>query len=314
MDLAETLLALAGAVAPDGGRGVGRALRAILAAAAPSDAAEAVLRRPEGWACCRLDDGDADVAAADLLERVRALRAPLRLDDLPEAAAFPETQRRMAALGLRSLLAVPFAGPARPHLPAAGPEGAIVLARRYGWAFAGASLHVLWPVARLAGQAFELAIALTALTERAERLEAERARLAADPEAREAERRSIVLELEEARAAADRARAAAETAASRALDVEGVLGQTAAERDALREELSRSDRARAALDEELAAVHQELDALRAERDAAVESRERAAAVLRETEARLAEAEGPPPEGDAAPARRASRSSRSRRES
>src|SRR5882672_279926 len=189
MDLSETLLLLVGAVAPDGGRGVGQALRAILEEAVPFDAAEAVLQRPGGWAHSRLDDGDGVFPGDDLLSRLATLRAPLRIDDLPEAASLPETERRMSALGLRSLLAIPFAAGA-PSGGAAfsGPEGAIVLARRFGWAFAGASLHLLWPVAGIAGRAFELAIALTALTERTERLEAEVARLAAAPEAHEAER------------------------------------------------------------------------------------------------------------------------------
>jgi len=173
MDLSETLLLLVGAVAPDGGRRVGETLRAILEEAAPFDRAEAVLRRPSGWTHSRLDDGGAQVAGDDLLSRLATLRAPLRIDDLPEAASFPETERRMRALGLRSLLAVPFAaGAPSGGADFSGPEGAIVLARRFGWAFAGASLHFLWPVAGIAGRAFELAVALTALTDETERLQA----------------------------------------------------------------------------------------------------------------------------------------------
>src|SRR5258708_38805324 len=129
MDLSETLLLLVGAVAPDGGRGVGQALRAILEEAVPFDAAEAVLYRPGGWAHSRLDDGDGGFAGDDLLSRLATLRAPLRIDDLPEAASLPDTERRMSALGLRALLAIPFAagapprggprrGPARPRAPA----------------------------------------------------------------------------------------------------------------------------------------------------------------------------------------------------
>jgi len=254
MDISDGLLALAGAVAPDGGRGVGQTLRALLQHAAPFDAAEAVLRRREGWAHCRLDDGEAHIAGEDLLAHVVRLRAPLRLDDLPEAAAFPETHRRLSALNLRSLLAIPFSagtdqgGAELSRDPAArGPEGAVILARRFGWAFAGTSLHFLWPVAGLAGRAFELAVALTALTDRTETLEAEVARLAASPQAQEAERQRLLLELEEARResgeawrAVDAARAAGVEAASRALDLEGLLGHAAAERDALREELART--------------------------------------------------------------------------
>src|SRR5437899_404271 len=154
MDISDGLLALAGAVAPDGGRGVGQTLRVLLHHAAPFDAAEAVLRRREGWAHCRLDDGEAQIAGDDLVAHVVRLRAPLRLDDLPEAAAFPETHRRLSALNLRSLLAIPFSAGTDPDAaelsrdPAArGPEGAVILARRFGWAVAGTSLHFLWPVA-----------------------------------------------------------------------------------------------------------------------------------------------------------------------
>lgn len=254
MDISDGLLALAGAVAPDGGRAVGQTLRALLQQAAPFDAAEAVLRRREGWAHCRLDEGEARIAGEDLLAHVVRLRAPLRLDDLPEAAAFPETHRRLSALNLRSLLAIPFSAGSDPDGlelsgdPAArGPEGAVILARRFGWAFAGTSLHFLWPVAGLAGRAFELAVALTALTDRTGGLEAEVARLAANPQAQEAERRGLLHELERARGesaeawrAVDAARAAGVEAASRAFDLEGLLGHAAAERDALRDEVTRT--------------------------------------------------------------------------
>src|SRR3989442_14566128 len=254
MDISDGLLALAGAVAPDGGRAVGQTLRALLQHAAPFDAAEAVLRRREGWAYCRLDDGEAQIAGEDVLAHVVRLRAPLRLDDLPEAAAFPETHRRLSALNLRSLLAIPFSAgtdadgaPLSGDPAARGPEGAVVLARRFGWAFAGTSLHFLWPVAGLAGRAFELAVALTALTDRTEGLEAEVARLAAGPQAQEAKRPGLLLEVESARReskeawrAVDAAREAGVEAASRALDLEGLLGHAAAERDALRDELART--------------------------------------------------------------------------
>ena len=244
MDLSETLLLLVGAVAPDGGRGVGQALRAVLAKAAPFDAAEAVLRRRGSWAHNRLDGGDSAIAGDDLLGRLASLRAPLRLDDLPEAASFPDTERRMGALGLRSLLAIPFAaGAPSGGSDLGGPEGAVVLARRFGWAFAGVSLHFLWPVAGVAGRAFELAIALTALTERNEELEAELARLEATPSAKAAAEERLLEELDGARreAAFARAallelRAARAESGSRVLDLEGVLGETAAERDVLRAE------------------------------------------------------------------------------
>src|SRR5437773_2615494 len=281
MDISDGLLALAGAVAPDGGRGVGQTLRALLQHAAPFDAAEAVLRRREGWAHCRLDDGEAQIAGEDLLAHVVRLRAPLRLDDLPEAAAFPETHRRLSALNLRSLLAIPFSAGTDPEGaelsrdPAArGPEGAVILARRFGWAFAGTSLHFLWPVAGLAGRAFELAVALTALTDRTETLEAEVARLAASPQAQEAERQRLLLELEEARResgeawrAVDAARAAGVEAASRALDLEGLPGHAAAEgaREQLESrgrEATEATRARESAEEEVRHWRAEADRLR----------------------------------------------------
>src|SRR5258708_37021655 len=168
MDLSETLLLLVGAVAPDGGRGVGQALRAILEEAVPFDAAEAVLYRPGGWAHSRLDDGDGGFAGDDLLSRLATLRAPLRIDDLPEAASLPETERRMSALGLRSLLAIPFAAGAPSRgAPFHRPGGGDLPLRRFRWAFVGGSPHPLLPGAGRAGAAFVRAPAPTPPPERA---------------------------------------------------------------------------------------------------------------------------------------------------
>src|SRR5260221_2115672 len=144
MDLSETLLLLVGAVAPDGGRGVGQALREILEEAVPFDAAEAVLHRPGGWVHSRLDDGDGVFAGDDLLSRLAILRAPLRIDDLTEAASLPDTERRMGALGLRSLLAIPFAAGAPPGGGALSrAEGASLLGRPLRPALAPAAAHPL---------------------------------------------------------------------------------------------------------------------------------------------------------------------------
>ena len=307
MDISDALLALAGAVGPDGGRAVSQTLRALLQAAAPFDAAEAVLRRREGWAHCRLDEGEAHIVGEDLLDHVVRLRAPLRLDDLPEAAAFPETHRRLSALNLRSLLAIPFSagmdpeGGEAPGDPAArGPEGAVILARRFGWAFAGTSLHYLWPVAGLAGRAFELAVALTALTDRTESLEVEVARLTADPQVQEAERQALRLEVERARVesaeawrAVDSARAAGQEAASRAFDLEGLLGHAAAERDALRGEAEQARGEAEALRAEVAGLRADAEAARVQleargREAAEAHRAREAAEA-DLEARVREA-------------------------
>src|SRR5258708_31946004 len=107
MDLSETLLLLVGAVAPDGGRGVAQSLRAILEEAVPFDAAEAVLRRPGGWAHSRLDDGDSAVAGDDPLSPPAPPPAPLRIGQLSQAAPLPATERRIGVLGPHSPLPIP---------------------------------------------------------------------------------------------------------------------------------------------------------------------------------------------------------------
>ncbi len=130
MDLAEKLLVLADAAVADGGQALVRALRAVLAETAPFDAGEAVLAVDGRLLRWRIDDGQAgEILGADLVRHVGAVHAPLRLDDLDDVSPFPETRRAMETLGLRSLLVLPFQG-----------GGALAVARRYGWAFVGASL------------------------------------------------------------------------------------------------------------------------------------------------------------------------------
>lgn len=153
--LPEPLLALASAVVDDGGGTVLSVLQAILADAAPFDVAEVALRRgsvSERFCLSPARDAAA-FTADDVLDRVMADGAALRLDDLGEADPFPRTRERMKAEGLRSLLAVPFT--------AGGAEGMVALGRRQGWAFVGASLHVLGPVASMAGLALDRSLALT---------------------------------------------------------------------------------------------------------------------------------------------------------
>jgi hypothetical protein len=152
--LPEPLLALASAVVDDGGGTVLSVLEAILADAAPFDVAEVALRRGGVSERFHLSPGRdvASFTADDVLDRVMADGA-LRLDDLGEADPFPRTRERMKAEGLRSLLAVPFA--------AGGAEGMVALGRRQGWAFVGASLHVLGPIVSMAGLALDRSLALT---------------------------------------------------------------------------------------------------------------------------------------------------------
>jgi GAF domain len=154
--LSEPLLALASAISGDGGATVLSVLQAILAQAAPHDAAEVVLRRDHCTERFRLgpDREGEPFTADDVLDRVLEDGAPFRVDDLEEAEPFPRTRERMRAQGLRSFLALPFT-------TGGGPEGMVVVARRHGWAFVGASLYTLCPVARMAGLALDRALALT---------------------------------------------------------------------------------------------------------------------------------------------------------
>ena len=134
-------------------------------------------------------EAETDIVAADLLMHVGVCGQPLRVDDLPELQEFPATLENMRAQGLQSLLLFPLA-------PAGGPVGAIVLARRFGWAFAGAPIGYLWPLARMGGLCLERALALTALRrkldfmgdgERDQRGSVERLRRERDDAVREAE-------------------------------------------------------------------------------------------------------------------------------
>src|SRR5262245_10531831 len=157
--LPEPLLALASAVVDDGGGTVLSVLQAILADAAPFDVAEVALRRgsvSERFCLSPARDA-APFTADDVLDHVMNDGAALRLDDLGEADPFPRTRERMKAEGLRSLLVVPFA--------AGGAEGMVAVARRQGWAFVGASLHVLGPVVTMAGLALDRSLALTRATQ-----------------------------------------------------------------------------------------------------------------------------------------------------
>jgi hypothetical protein len=195
MDLAEKLLVLADSAAADGAQGLLRALRTVLADIAPFDVGEAVLTSGDRLLRWRLDEHEGELLGADVVRHIGTLHAPLRFDDQDEAKAFPETHQALVALGMRSLLVLPFQG-----------GGALAVARRYGWAFVGASLHHLWPIRGMVGIALRQAVLLTGLAQRVEAQEAELERANATPD-------ELRARLE--RAQAEAAEARRETAALR---------------------------------------------------------------------------------------------------
>jgi len=156
LDLTEALLRLVAATSWDGGAGLVHALSEVVREATPFDAGEVAVAQPVEFRRWSLTDDETDVVESDLLLYVGASARPVRVDDLPEVVDFPRTHALMRERGLQSLLLFPLASPG-------GPEGAIVLARTFGWAFAGAPLGYLWPIARMSGLCLERALALTAL-------------------------------------------------------------------------------------------------------------------------------------------------------
>lgn len=156
LDLTEALLRLVAATSWDGGAGLAYALSEVIRDATPFDAGEVAVAQPVEFRRWSLTEDESDVVETDLLLHVGVCARPVRVDDLPEVADFPRTHALMRQRGLQSLLLFPLASPG-------GPEGAIVLARTFGWAFAGAPLGYLWPIARMSGLCLERALALTAL-------------------------------------------------------------------------------------------------------------------------------------------------------
>jgi hypothetical protein len=165
LHLSDSLLALAASIDGDGGHEVCRTLDSLLRDAAPFDAGEVVLREERGFHRFPFGGQDRPLAGDDLVRHVLAERAPLRIDDPRDFEPFPETRDLLARSGMRSVLALPLGiilhVPSLPH--AAAPTGVLVVARRYGWAFVGASLNFLGPLAAMAGYALDRALALTAL-------------------------------------------------------------------------------------------------------------------------------------------------------
>jgi hypothetical protein len=184
--LADVLLRIAAAVAPDGGVAVRSTLDSALGEAAPFDAGEILLGDAEGGhRSFPLRGTEGPLVGRDLVDHVLVQGAPFRVDDWRDAEPFPETLGRLRSAGLRSALLLPF------HFADAGllrVTGVLALARSHGWAFVGASLPRLVPLARMAGLALDRALRLSALAERAQALErgfrpGEPAAAAAVPEA-----------------------------------------------------------------------------------------------------------------------------------
>lgn len=200
-DLTEALLGLVSATSWDGAQGLVHALGEAMAAGTPFDAGEVAFAQPVEFRRWSFTEAETDIVAADLLMHVGVCGKPLVVDDLPELEEFPATLANMREQGLQSLLLFPLA-------PAGGPVGAIVLARRFGWAFAGAPIGYLWPLARMGGLCLERSLALTALRrkldfmgdgERDQRGSVERLRRERDDAVREAE--ALRKELDAVRAA-----------------------------------------------------------------------------------------------------------------
>jgi hypothetical protein len=167
--LAEVLLRIAAAVAADRGGGVRSALESALAEAAPFDMGEVVFvggrAEPRSFP---LQGAEEALVGRDLLDHVLAHGDPYRIDDWRDAEPFAETLGRLRRSGLRSVLALPFRFEESGQFPV---TGALVLARSHGWAFVGASLPRLVPLAGMAGLALDRALRLSALAERAQALE-----------------------------------------------------------------------------------------------------------------------------------------------
>jgi hypothetical protein len=165
LHLPDSLLALAASIDGDGGHEVCRTLSSLLHDAAPFDAGEVVLQEARGLHRFPFGGDERPLAGEDLVRHVLAHKVPLRLDDTPDLEPFPETAGFLAASQMRSALALPLGiilhVPSMPH--AASPTGVLVVARRYGWAFVGASLNFMGPLAAMAGYALDRALALTAL-------------------------------------------------------------------------------------------------------------------------------------------------------
>ena len=157
MDLETCLIGLVAATKADSGEALREALREQLQVLAPFDRGEVAFLRAGQVVRWSLDRHDEGVSADDLVRHVAAHPVVVRLDELHEAEPFPKTQGTLEALGLRSLLALPLSG-------AGGVEGILVVARDYGWGFAGASLRKLVPLASMTGLCVDRVLLLSEST------------------------------------------------------------------------------------------------------------------------------------------------------
>jgi hypothetical protein len=156
MDLTRTLLALVGATTWDGGDALVSTLRGYLKEAVPFDGGELAVSMPTGYRRWTLTEDDEPLSGDDLLAELCGRESPLRVDTLEEADRFPRTVARLRQRGLASFLALPLGS-------AGGPEGGVVLARSFGWAYAGVSEWPLAAAAAMAGLCLERSLALTAM-------------------------------------------------------------------------------------------------------------------------------------------------------
>jgi hypothetical protein len=148
--LEDDLLELAGAPLRGGADAVARTLAPRLESVVPYRAAEIALLADVGWRRWPLSGGG-EVAGEGLLEWLRGIDRPRRIDELDE---LPGALRdALAGQGLLSLLACPL-GPEAP--------GALVLYHESRWGFAGASLRRVQALASMAGLALSGALRLAA--------------------------------------------------------------------------------------------------------------------------------------------------------
>jgi len=239
--LADSLLALAASIDGDGGYAVCRTLASLLRDAAPFDAGEVVLRQEQGFHRFPFGGDERPVAGDDIVNQVLNNGAPLRLDDQRDLEAFPETLDLLTKSGFKSALVLPLG--AILHVPGppqgASPNGVLAVARRHGWAFVGASLNFLGPLAAMAGLALDRSLALTALGHPAGR------EGGANPERRDALRRdgaTLMAELHQVRA----------EAAANGGEVQALRSSLAAVRDELADARGAAIAAQSALDQAVA--------------------------------------------------------------
>jgi hypothetical protein len=230
LDLPDKLLQVAAAVGPDGGDEVVRTLGAILKESAPFDAGEVAALGAVGFTRWTLTEDDDAVAAEDLLLHVAQHHEAVRLDHPGAMERFPRTQQRFAQRGLQSLLALPLS-------QSDTGEGAVVLARRHGWAFVAAPLHGLLRLAAMGGMCLGRARLLTAVCGQLEALKQGGQNV-------DGERESLRRELLAARDEGAAMRRAAEEQRNRANQLDERLVQAELERRRLSEELARTTRRR----------------------------------------------------------------------